>query len=67
MLKWIIIGVAIFVVIVLIFGAGMFVGGMKARFSYRWAENYHENFGGPRGGFLGDWRNLPPFRPRRVY
>ncbi|MDP2967500.1 MAG: hypothetical protein Q8N87_03785 [bacterium] len=60
-LKRIIIGVAIFVVIVLIFGAGMFVGGMKARFSYRWAENYHENFGGPRGGFLGNWRNLPPF------
>jgi len=60
-LKRIIIGVAIFIVIVLIFGAGMFVGGMKARFSYRWAENYHENFGGPRGGFLGGWRNLPPF------
>ena len=33
-LKWIIIGLAGFVAIVLIFGAGMFVGGMKARFSY---------------------------------
>ena len=60
-LKWIIIGLAGFVIIVLIFGAGIFVGGMKARFSYRWAENYHKNFGGPRGGFLSDWRNLPPF------
>jgi len=60
-LKGIIIGLAVFVVIVLIFGAGIFVGGMKAKFSYRWAESYHENFAGPRGGFLGDWRQLPPF------
>jgi hypothetical protein len=58
-LKWIIIGLAGFVIIVLIFGAGMFIGGMKARFSYQWAESYHKNFAGPRGGFLGDWRQLP--------
>ncbi|OGM10531.1 hypothetical protein A2Z67_02990 [Candidatus Woesebacteria bacterium RBG_13_36_22] len=60
-LKWIIVGVAGFIVVALIFGVGMFVGGMKAKFSYRWAESYHENFAGPRGGFLGDWRQLPPF------
>jgi len=59
-LKWVIIGLAGFVVIVLIFGAGIFVGGMKARFSYRWAESYHKNFAGPREGFFGDWRNPPP-------
>lgn len=59
-LKKIIIGLAGFVLVVLIFGAGTFVGGMKARFSYRWAENYHRNFGGPRNGFMGDWRNFPP-------
>jgi hypothetical protein len=58
-LKWIIIGFAGFVMIVLIFSAGMFVGGMKARFSYQWAESYHKNFAGPRGGFFGDWRMLP--------
>lgn len=58
-LKLIIIGLAIFVIVVLIFGVGMFVGGMKARFSYQWAESYHKNFAGPRGGFLGDWRQLP--------
>jgi hypothetical protein len=58
-LKWIIIGLAGFVIIVLIFSAGMFVGGMKARFSYQWAESYHQNFAGPRGGFFGDWRALP--------
>jgi hypothetical protein len=59
-LKKIIIGLAGFVLVVLIFGVGTFVGGMKARFSYRWAENYHRNFGGPRNGFMGDWRNFPP-------
>jgi len=61
-LKWIVIGLAGFAVVVLIFGVGMFVGGTKARFSYRWAENYHKNFGGPRDGFLGDWQKMPlPF------
>ncbi len=59
-LKWIIIGLAGFVIAVLIFGAGVFVGGMKAKFSYRWAESYHKNFAGPRGGFLGDWRSISP-------
>lgn len=58
-LKWIIVGLAGFAVILLIFGAGMVVGGMKARFSYRWAESYHENFAGPQGGFIGDWRRFP--------
>ncbi len=55
-LRWIIIGLAGFVVVVLIFGVGMFVGGIKAKFSYRWAESYHKNFAGPAGGFFGDWR-----------
>ncbi len=58
-LKRIIIGLASFAVVVLIFGVGMFVGGMKAKFSYRWAESYHKNFAGPKTGFLGDWRNFP--------
>lgn len=60
MLKWIIVGLAGFVIVIFIFGVGMFVGGMKARFSYSWAESYHKNFAGPREGFFGDWRNPPP-------
>lgn len=59
-LKWVIVGLAGFVIVVLIFSAGMFVGGAKARFSYRWAESYHKNFAGPKSGFFGDWRMLPP-------
>lgn len=58
--KWVIVRLAGFVIIILIFGAGMFVGGMRARFTYRWAESYHKNFGGPKAGFFGDWQKLPP-------
>lgn len=58
-LKRVIIGLAGFIVIILIFGAGVKVGTLKARYSYRWADNYHKNFAGPRGGFLGDWRSFP--------
>ena len=53
--------VSLFVIAVAIFGAGVFIGGMKAKFSYRWAENYHKNFAGPREGFLKHWpKPLPP-------
>ncbi|MBU0476936.1 hypothetical protein KKB68_02950, partial [Patescibacteria group bacterium] len=58
-LKWIIIGLVGFIVVVLVFGVGIFVGETKARFSYSWAESYHKNFGGPKAGILGDWRGLP--------
>jgi hypothetical protein len=61
-IKWVIFGVAVFAIVVLIFGAGMMMGGMRAKFSYRWAENYSQNFGGPREGFLGSLGKplLPP-------
>src|SRR3989344_9420800 len=44
------------VVLLLVFKAGISLGFKKARFSYKWGENYHRNFGGPRGGFLGDFK-----------
>lgn len=58
-LKWIIVGLVCFVLVILAFGAGVKVGTSKAKFSYRWAESYHKNFGGPRGGFVDDWRRFP--------
>lgn len=59
-LEWIIIGLIGFLVAVLIFSMGVFIGGLKARSSYLWAESYHKNFAGPREGFFGDnWRMLP--------
>lgn len=58
-IKWVIAGLLGFVVILLIFSVGMQVGGAKARFSYKWADNYHKNFAGPRTGFLSNWRSFP--------
>ena len=49
----IVIGIAVLIVILLVFKAGMMVGIKKADFSCRWSDNYHRNFGGPKGGFWG--------------
>lgn len=46
--------VAAVVILLLVFQLGVFVGFHKANFSYRWGDNYHRNFGGPRGGFMRD-------------
>lgn len=58
-LKWIIVALSGLVIFLLSFGMGVRVGGMKARYSYRWAENYHRNFGGPPSGFLGILPGFP--------
>ncbi len=55
-LKIALLALGIFIVLLLVFQAGMAVGFRKANFSFRWAENYHQNFAGPRGGFFGDFR-----------
>jgi hypothetical protein len=59
-LKWVLVGLAVFIVLALVFKIGMFVGEKKAQFSFRWAENYHRMFAGPKAGFLGSLR-MPPF------
>ena len=46
------IGIFILVISILVFGAGVSVGYRKANFSFKWSENYHKNFGGPKGGFM---------------
>jgi len=51
--KWALFIIGFLVILLLVFRAGMEVGLRKATFSYRWGENYHRNFGGPRGGFMG--------------
>jgi hypothetical protein len=58
-LKWIIIGVIGFIILILVFGLGVQVGAGRARFSYQWTQSYHKNFAGPRNGFLDDWQNFP--------
>ncbi len=49
MIVWIVAGL---IVLFFAFRLGMVVGYRQAYFSYRWGENYHRNFGGPRGGFF---------------
>ncbi|KKU72725.1 MAG: hypothetical protein UX98_C0018G0004 [Parcubacteria group bacterium GW2011_GWA2_47_26] len=54
-LRIIILIVAGLIVFLLVFRFGVALGYRKAMFSYRWGENYHRNFGGPRGGFLKEF------------
>ena len=51
-IKVALIGISALVILIGVFGTGLAVGYRKANFSYRWGENYHKNFGGPRGGFM---------------
>jgi hypothetical protein len=55
-LKWTIVGILSFAIAVLSFGVGVRVGEERAQFSFRWAEDYHRNFGGPDSGIFG---NMP--------
>lgn len=48
-------GIGGIIVFLLIFKVGMIAGFKKADFSYKWGENYHRNFAGPRGGFFEDF------------
>ena len=52
--KAIVLSMAALIILVFVFGLGVFVGTKKADFSFRWADQYHRNFGGPQGGFLND-------------
>lgn len=53
----IIFGIAVLAVLLFVFKVGMAVGIKKADFSCRWSDNYHQNFGGPRGGFWGGFND----------
>lgn len=48
------------IMLLVVFRAGMIVGFEKANFSYKWGENYHKNFAGPRDGFMRDIRDGGP-------
>ena len=60
----IIIGVIVFL---LIFNLGMIIGFRKANFSYKWGENYHQNFAGPQGGFFRDFGGRDFIEPHGVF
>ena len=44
-----------FIILGFVFGLGIYVGTKKADFSFKWADQYHRNFGGPQGGFFGEF------------
>jgi len=50
--KGILIGIGAVIIFLFIFRLGMTVGFKKADFSYKWGENYHQNFAGPKRGFF---------------
>ncbi len=54
--KALLIGLGLLIIVLLSFQAGLMVGFRKAGFSYRWEENYHRNFAGPKGGFMNELR-----------
>lgn len=56
LLKILILVLVIAGAMMVIFATGVWVGELRAQFSFQWAENYHYNFGGPKKGVLG---NLP--------
>lgn len=53
-------GIGVFIIGLLIFQAGVFVGYHKAGFSYKWGEDYYRTFNGPRDPFGG----VPPISAR---
>ena len=53
--KGIIIGLGCLIVLTFVFSLGVSVGMKRANFAFQWADQYHHNFGGPQGGFLGDF------------
>lgn len=52
LLKWLIFVIIILILLCLSFRVGYKVGRRQASFSYKWGENYHQLFGGPKKGFL---------------
>jgi len=53
--KWLLIAIGEFILMLLIFQLGAFVGFHKAGFSHNWGDSYNRAFGGPKGGFLKDF------------
>jgi len=47
--------ISVFIALFLVFSLGVYVGTQKANFSFRWAEQYHKNFAGPKNGFFQEF------------
>ncbi|MCX6790944.1 MAG: hypothetical protein NTV62_01975 [Candidatus Gribaldobacteria bacterium] len=49
--------IAILVILLMVFKLGLIVGTRKADFACRWSDSYHRNFGGPKGGFMNEFKD----------
>ena len=56
--KGIILGIACLIILGFVFSLGVYVGAKRADFSFKWADEYHRNFGGPQSGFFGDFMGM---------
>ena len=56
--KGIILGIAGLIILGFVFNMGVFVGAKRAEFSFKWADEYHRNFGGPQGGIFGEFMGM---------
>jgi hypothetical protein len=54
----VILGTTGLIILALVFGLGVFAGQKRANFSFRWADSYHRNFGGPQGGIFGEFTGM---------
>jgi len=57
MFKWFFLGLLEFLLLIFVFKVGEIVGTKKADFSYKWSDNYHKNFGGPKQGFMQGFKD----------
>lgn len=53
----VIVVVVLFAAFMFVLGVGIWIGEEHARFSFRWAQNYHKNFGGSSEVLIGDSLN----------
>ena len=56
--KGIIIGLGCLIILIFVSSLGISVGMRRADFSFEWADQYHQNFGGPQGGLFGDFAGM---------
>lgn len=53
--KWLLWALGGLIVLLLVFQLGVYVGFRKANYAFRWGENYHRVFGGPKRGFFQEF------------
>lgn len=66
-LTWSVVAVMACALAAAAFALGMWVGETRAGFSFRWADEYHRNFGGPGKGVFGNFPGEDFINPHGVF